>query len=494
MRKNTMFRLVRYFSVTSFVVFVIAVSFFASRSRIASINDLITVREQSNAELAQVYANIIWADYGEFIASAATLDTDDLRNSPTLAALDTILRTYTAGLSVIKIKIYAPNGITVYSSDLAQIGEDKSANPGFVTALSGGVASELIYRDTFNAFEGAIVDRNIVESYVALRPSGTDRIYGVIEVYDDVTPLMQLVDMRQRRIVTGLVIIFTLLYIILFFIVSYAERILRRQGQEIRTQNAELVQVNQKLHHAHQLAAESARLKSEFLSTMSHELRTPLNAVIGYSGIIIEGITGETNQRTLGMIQKINMSGQHLLTLINNVLDIAKIESGRMELVESSMNIRHVVEDVQAQIQILAENKGLTFNTHIAADVPQAVIGDADRIKQILINLLSNGVKFTEQGSVLLNIEWKNTYMLLQVTDTGIGIPAHAQDYIFEEFRQVNSSSTRTYQGTGLGLAIVRKFVEAMKGTILLKSEVGSGSTFMVRLPLKVETSERSAG
>lgn len=485
-----MFRLVRYFSITSLIFFVIVAGIFTYRSYNNSITDMVAIRERSNVELTQAYANVIWAEHGDFILSADTMTSDEILNSSELAALDTTIRNLTTGLPIIRIKIYALNGITIYSSDSSQIGEDKSDNVGFVAALNGEAASDLMFQDSFNAFEGVIEDRDVVESFVALRPTNSDEIQGVVEIYDDVSPLMQQIDNRQRRVVAGLISVFTLLYIILFFLMSYAERIMHRQAREIQIQNVELAAINQKLLHANQIATEAARLKSEFLSTMSHELRTPLNAIIGYSGIIVEGVTGEANQRTMGMVKKMHTSGQHLLTLINNILDTSKIEAGRMEIVEDVMIVRNVVADTRDQIEILAENKNLEFNLHIADTVPNTIIGDAERIKQILINLLSNAVKFTEEGSIALDMSWENNRLLIQVSDTGVGIPPHALDTIFEEFRQVDSTSTRAYQGTGLGLAIVRKFTEAMNGIVTVKSEVDSGTTFTVKLPLRLASDE----
>src|SRR5690606_231211 len=253
-----------------------------------------------------------------------------------------------------------------------------------------------------------------------------------------------------------------------------------------------LVKANQELIIARKLAEEATVLKSQFLATMSHELRTPLNAIIGYTEIQLEGMTGELTPEQEDYQRRVLANGEHLLALINDVLDISKIEAGRMEIVNNPFNVREWMNEIVLQNRGLAEGKGLEFAVDIDPQLPETIIGDAARLKQIVINLISNAIKFTEKGSVKVNLSqndaqnWKIT-----VTDTGIGIPAHAQDMIFDEFRQVDNTATRQYGGTGLGLAIVKKLVLMMGGKINLKSETGEGSTFTITIPYvkEVETS-----
>jgi signal transduction histidine kinase len=247
--------------------------------------------------------------------------------------------------------------------------------------------------------------------------------------------------------------------------------------QELQTKNLAL-------QDAMSEVVESARLKTEFLSVMSHELRTPLNAIIGYSGIMLNGINGELDDEATRMVGSIFDSSKHLLNLVNDILDLSKIDAGRMELVDEPYAIRDTVSQVDGEMRVLADEKDLAFATFIAPDVPEAVRGDRERVKQIIINLLSNAFKFTEMGSVSLDIGREGDSLRIMVTDTGIGIPAHALNYIFEDFRQVDASSRRTQRGTGLGLSIVRKLAGAMGGKASVTSEVGVGSTFIVTLPI----------
>lgn len=251
----------------------------------------------------------------------------------------------------------------------------------------------------------------------------------------------------------------------------------------------ELDDTNRALKIATNKAREVARLKGEFLSTMSHELRTPLNAMEGFTSIMLSKMGGaEYNEASERYLQRIDANNKRLLQLINDFLDLSRIESGRLELVQTPFEVAPMVKHWQEQIGVLADQKGLAFAVHIEEGFPSTLYGDQEAISKIAFNLLSNAVKFTEQGNVELSIKAAEDTWLLQVSDTGIGIPLHAREYIFEEFRQVDQSSKRLYGGTGLGLAIVQKLARLMNGTITLKSEVGQGSTFTLTLPLVTTT------
>jgi signal transduction histidine kinase len=264
--------------------------------------------------------------------------------------------------------------------------------------------------------------------------------------------------------------------------------------QSAKTANTELESVNSELKSANAIARESVRLKSEFLATMSHELRTPLNAIRGFTSIMIEGMGGEIDDEARHMVERINANGDRLLTLINDILDIAKIEAGRMELVDEILTPTQLTEQWQMQMSVLAEQRGLNFEVHVDPRLPETLHGDSTRITQVATNLLSNAFKFTKEGTVTLDVKHaaNNTWQIV-VSDTGSGIPPHALNYIFEEFRQVDGSSMRAYGGSGLGLAIVRNICRLMEGKIDVTSELGKGSTFTVTLPLVTDVEVEKA-
>jgi signal transduction histidine kinase len=235
------------------------------------------------------------------------------------------------------------------------------------------------------------------------------------------------------------------------------------------------------------MAREANRLKSEFLSTMSHELRTPLNAIIGFTEILMAGMSGGMPEKQLHKIRRIHLNSKRLLDLINDLLDLAKIEAGRVEVLHEPFSVRELAHSIQSQTESLAEQCGLEYTVYADPDLPPVLIGDAARIEQIAKNLVSNAFKFTKQGSVEVQFSSNGDRTWnLSVKDTGIGIPAHALEYIFDEFRQVDGSSQRAYGGSGLGLAITRNLARIMDGDVRVTSKLGEGSTFVVTLPLVV--------
>ena len=267
--------------------------------------------------------------------------------------------------------------------------------------------------------------------------------------------------------------------------ISLLSRNINKFLTSINQAQDQLMEKNRALTAAYERAQEATQLKSAFISTMSHELRTPLNAIIGYSGIMIEGISGEVDDEALRMINNISASSTHLLNLVNDILDLSKIEAGRLEIVEDEFALRGLLDELMTQMQILAAKKHIKLEAEIAAFPFNWFLGDSARLKQVLTNLISNAIKFTERGTVTVRVMDKTPQVLFEVEDTGIGIPAHALSYIFEEFRQVDNSSSRNYEGTGLGLAITQKLVTSMGGSITVESKLGEGSTFRVLLPLQ---------
>ena len=228
--------------------------------------------------------------------------------------------------------------------------------------------------------------------------------------------------------------------------------------------------------------AEAAnRLKSEFLANMSHEIRTPLNAVIGFTDVLLESEAISERRRNLEIIKR---SGTHLLTLIQDILDFSKIEADKVRIVPTAFAIRGVIDHLTSLLDESVREKGLVFEAVVEESVPPVFSGDEHRITQILINVLSNAIKFTEHGSVRFACEYINKELVLKVSDTGIGIEKEKIETIFSAFEQASSSTERMYGGTGLGLAISKRLTELMAGSIVAESAIGVGSTFTIRLPL----------
>jgi signal transduction histidine kinase len=233
-------------------------------------------------------------------------------------------------------------------------------------------------------------------------------------------------------------------------------------------------------------AAESAdRLKSVFLATMSHELRTPLNSIIGFSSILLDGMSGPLNEEQMRQLGMVKNSAEHLLSLINDVLDMSKIEAGQVQLSLQPFNLQEAIRRVAEISSPLAASKGLDLHLELAPDVGD-IVSDRRRIEQILLNLLSNAIKFTEQGEIRLEAYREDDRAIIKVTDTGIGIDSSDSELLFRPFSQTKSGIHR-HEGTGLGLSICKRLVELLGGAITVESTPGVGSTFRFALPLKEE-------
>jgi signal transduction histidine kinase len=232
--------------------------------------------------------------------------------------------------------------------------------------------------------------------------------------------------------------------------------------------------------------------KSQFVANMSHELRTPLAAILGYAELIQEGFYGPLPEKSMDVLTRIRANGKHLLGLINSVLDIAKVESGQFNLNLAEYALDSVVETVRAATESLAETKKLSLKTDVARPLPVGV-GDEQRLTQVLLNLVGNAIKFTDSGEVRITAKAVDGHFAVGVTDTGPGIPLEEQKRVFEQFHQVDNSSTKAKGGTGLGLAIAKQIVEMHGGRIWVESTLGQGATFQMELPIRAEIGKGTA-
>ena len=272
---------------------------------------------------------------------------------------------------------------------------------------------------------------------------------------------------------------------------------LRGANDELQTRTRELEEeishrkeAQEELLKAKYVAEEASRAKSTFLANMSHELRTPLNAIIGYSEMLEEEAHDAATVETVQDLQKIKSAGKHLLALINDVLDLSKIEAGKMSLHLETFEVSGMIEEIVTTLQPAIEKNSNTLWVHLAKDVGM-MQADITKVRQILFNLLSNACKFTDHGTISVDVdqstEQGQDWLRFRVTDTGIGISAKQKENLFQEFVQADTSIARKYGGTGLGLAITHRFVQLMKGRIGVESEPGLGSTFTVHIPAQVK-------
>jgi signal transduction histidine kinase len=256
-----------------------------------------------------------------------------------------------------------------------------------------------------------------------------------------------------------------------------AEEKLKRYASALEEANAELSRQKER-------AERESRFKSTFLANMSHELRTPLNAIIGFSELLEQEIPGPLTQRQAEYVEYVIGSGRHLLSLVNDVLDLSKVEAGRMELSREWNQLEPVIDAARGSVEPMAQKRGVVLGVSVPAELP-ALYLDPTRIKQVLYNLLSNAIKFTQRGgSVSLQVELQQAVVEVSCTDTGTGIRAEDLPRLFREFEQLDHGSGDKPEGTGLGLALTKRLVELHGGRVTVSSEVGTGSRFAFTLPI----------
>ncbi|OPZ24279.1 MAG: Autoinducer 2 sensor kinase/phosphatase LuxQ [Deltaproteobacteria bacterium ADurb.BinA179] len=251
---------------------------------------------------------------------------------------------------------------------------------------------------------------------------------------------------------------------------------MEERTQQLRMSNMEMMQAKEHAEAADQM-------KSAFLATMSHELRTPLNSIIGFTGILLQGLVGPLNDEQRKQLGMVRASANHLLALISDILDISKIEAGKLQVSRETFDLRATIDKIAQTFRPLTEKKGLRLEVAIAPEVRE-LYSDARRVEQIILNLLSNAVKFTDTGSIAVSCAVEGGKYLIRVADTGIGVKKDRIDEMFKPFRQIDTGLGRKYEGTGLGLSICKKLLELLGGEIGVESEWQRGTKVTITIPV----------
>lgn len=479
-----MFKLLKYFSITSFIAIVVVIAALVALYRQSEINQLVRLTEEQNIMLSRSLSNSFWKQFGGYVTAIDETEGASLRARPETQEIRKTLELLTNGLPILKVKVFNQDGITIFSSEAAQIGENAADNVGFQRALHGTPASSLVHKDTITTFSGEALSRDVVESYVTIANDAGEP-EAVFELYTDVTKHLEVVENTVRKLTAGLIAAFGLLYGVLFLIVRRADGILKNQYQEIRDNADRMHRKNTELRELRNMALKASRAKTDLMANMSHELRTPLNAIIGFSDTIRSEVLGPIgNDKYLEYIRDIHASGRHLLDLINDILDVAAIEEGALILNEEAVDTAAVAQSCLRLIEPRATVGGIRLGIENPRDF-QVIHADMRRIKQVLLNLLSNAVKYTpEDGTVTVAAKTqKDGRFSITVRDTGVGMTQDEMETALSKFGQVDSGLDRKHEGTGLGLPLTKGLMDMHDGDLTLNSEKGHGTEVTMTFP-----------
>jgi signal transduction histidine kinase/ActR/RegA family two-component response regulator len=470
----------RAFAVLTFVVLSVALALTWKLLVQSNQEGIVNATKAASMAITEVMVSEAWNE----IQPLLLLDEESvvaIKANPHFAQIDAAVRKFSRQTDIVKVKIFDLRGVTQYSSEFRQIGENKAASSGFSSAVQGVATSELSFRQSFESFGRTLEEVNLVSSYVPV-VEGTKRV-AVLEIYTDRSSEFAHMRAQQWGLLLGLGAIYVVLYAVLLFVFWSSERARLRHMvslQELATQN----------ESARLAAEQNTRLKSNFLATMSHEIRTPMNGVIGMAHLLED--TPLTPAQS-GYVRDIVNSGESLLAIINDILDISKIEAGKMEFEHATFDLPELVQSVHAMLKVRADQKEIGLHVDVDDASTKCFLGDALRIRQVLLNLVSNAVKFTDHGAVNVTVQRQSGGVRFAVADSGIGMDPHELAQLFQSFTQVDGSATRRFGGTGLGLAISKKLVEGMLGTIGVDSQKDVGTTFYFELPLQMDPTRLGA-
>ncbi len=502
---QTSFRLLHYFSITAGIAVLLVTLLISWTYYKKEVDDQVEAVESRNVVLARSFANTIWPQFESHLSREFS-GRKRLQDDPNTQKLHDTLGVMARHVPVTKIKIYNLSGIAVYSSEREEIGENRSGNPAFHAARNGKATSEFTRGGEKSQSEGEIEPFDVVSTYIPI--AGTKgEIQAVFELYSDVTDAVARIRRTTLRLLVGLAVVFAALYAVLLLIVAYADKVLRLQYEELKSNEEQIHAKNQALEseiearrtveaalRASEETADAAnRAKTEFLSSMSHELRTPMNAILGFGQLLLSEPTAPLGANQRAFVEQILKAGRHLLELINEILDLARIEAGKMVLSVEPVSVADVVSECLPLIQHMAGEKNVRIEP-LPANLALQVTADYMRLKQVLLNLLTNAVKYNRNGGrVSIGVSTGAPGRArISVFDTGHGIPEALQKDLFQPFQRLGSN-TLDVEGTGIGLALTRNLVTAMNGEIGFKSVLGTGTTFWIDLPLAAALSADAA-
>ncbi|NVJ92140.1 MAG: HAMP domain-containing histidine kinase [Methylocystaceae bacterium] len=476
-----MIHLTRNFSILSAVTIITVTTFLGYNH----FRDEETVLHEQFAEnstiLARSITNTIWPIYSHLIEPVKAAPQPPSRDDLDIISLHNTLKNLVTGLPILKIKIYDKNGLTVYSTQFAE--NEKDHNKEILTHVqkTKNVRSSISFEENFKSYNGIKKNIHFVETYVPVL-NANNVLVGILELYTDITDQRLAIEQHTFQILFYLICAMFILYLALLVIVRKAEKTLKTQQQDLKAQILKQKSAELDLILAKDQAEAASKAKSTFLSSMSHELRTPLNGILGFAQMLEMNRSKNLDEREETWVKQIMQAGRHLLNLIDDVLDLSRIESGTISNHPESVDPYALYLDCKGILQNEADKRGITLTDAITSQQPVYV--DRSKLKQIFLNLIGNAIKYgRENGKVIFGSE--NSHddcVTLYVEDDGIGIPAKEIDQIFQPFYR-SHHVINVIEGTGIGLSVVQKHLEQMNGSISVESEVGKGTRFTLTIP-----------
>jgi signal transduction histidine kinase len=499
------FQLVRYVTLTSLAFFLVAGGALAHFYRSLSIDNMLRLQESSNVNLTRVFANNLWnSHFFPLLEETASAAAPDLGKNSRLQEIHRNTLELMRGSSTYKIKVYDLRGRTIYSSELKQIGEDKSGNNGFVGAAAGTVKTELVHKEKFSAFENVVENRDLIQSYIPQHDPQSGKIVGVFEIYSDVTPFLAEIGSTEQQLALIVAAAFSALYLALFVIVRNAEKILK-------TQHRERDQAQQQLAQSEKMAS-----LGQLVAGVSHQLNTPIGFSLNNVTLAIDATRSfllplRVADRLAKLVRSTPATERVILNMAEarpHVSSIAVSEADAEMVIEMLGDVLHGLEQMRELVENLLDfthldrtkvvDANLNASLHTVVYLAKSAIPTRVEIKeeygalppiqcnpsqlnQVFLNLITNAAQaIPEEGSVTVRTTHERNHIRIDVIDTGTGIPADALPHIFDSYFTTKPKG----EGTGLGLPIARDIVRSHGGEIRVETSEGSGTTFTITLPL----------
>ncbi len=473
------------FALIGGIVLLIAAGALAYVNQAVSIAQLKNMAEENNVTLTFALSNVLRREVSELMALAPDISREALRGHPSLETVGRAVAEAVRGTHIAKVKIYSPSGLTVYSSDPLQIGEDKSANAGFLAAIDNRVVSTLTFRDKMDSFEQTIFERDLLSSYIPIfEPGDTSTPAGVFEIYSDVTPLKHAISNRMWLILGATLGILLVVYGAVLVTVIRGNRLIgeaHRENLDLQLELAEQRRAEEVARGALDNEREMGEIRSTFIASASHEFRTPLTSIHAAADIIDRYADRLDEREFKAHLREIKTQVSAITLVLDRILIGSQVDANKLDFNPSAIDLEPFCRTLVEQMRIATDARQ-SLNLEFQG-VAGEVMLDEKLLRHILNNLLSNAIKYSPPASTIdISVSRQGEAVEFRVSDQGIGVETEERERIFEQY--FRGENVAGLAGTGLGLSIVKNAAEVHGGTVRVASAPGQGAEFTVTIPL----------